>query len=73
MSCLLCGSYYEEPLRFSDILSLKPSQHRLCTDCYQGFEKVSKSHCPTCFKTARCGQKKATPFIIKRSFSTMIA
>ncbi|MGM9884053.1 phosphoribosyltransferase family protein [Streptococcus hyointestinalis] len=51
MSCLLCGSYYEEPLRFSDILSLKPSQHRLCTDCYQGFEKVSKSHCPTCFKS----------------------
>lgn len=50
MTCLLCGQYRKEAVRFSDILFLKPIEYGLCKDCHQSFEKVSKVHCPNCFK-----------------------
>lgn len=50
MMCLLCQEVLKSRITFTSILTLSQSQDLICESCKQGFEKIGKDHCLSCYK-----------------------
>lgn len=53
--CILCHDHIKEKLLFSTIFFLKKDVRRVCQSCQNSFEKISDTHCSSCFKEGVTG------------------
>ena len=57
IKCLLCDVTLSIRMTFTEIISMKKTQHTLCQECENLFEKVEGEICPSCSKmdyTSHC-------------------
>ncbi|MGT2667720.1 phosphoribosyltransferase family protein [Streptococcus rifensis] len=50
MKCLLCQQPLQAKISFKNLIQLDSKQETLCQDCLKTFNRISDTHCPTCYK-----------------------